>query len=86
VDVLVGTILLNVISDAGGLFGRGHPVPPGPVEVVLSALPTLLAERLAPIVEEARPEFAEAMEPLRRQLHRRLSHAIAEYRRSLAAE
>jgi hypothetical protein len=82
VEVLVGVILLGVINDAGGLIALGgHPIPVpslGPVEV-LGALPTELAQRLAPILEGALPGFAEAVTPLCRQLHRRLSHAIAEY-------
>jgi hypothetical protein len=77
-EEIVGQVLEGVINDAGGLvLVGGHIVrvpPREPVEAILAALPTQLAQRLKPLLQTPPqgdlPQLA---------LRQRLSHAIAQY-------
>jgi hypothetical protein len=77
-DTIVAHILFGVINDAGGVIvvdGHIIRVPPRDSKTILSAIPPLLAQRLAPLLD-ARPGDAEAAAALRW----RLAHEIARYR------
>ena len=77
-ETLVAQILVGVINDAGGwveLGGKIIRVPPRqPVEAILAALPSQLAQRLAPLLKA--PAQGAKPEALLRQ---QLSQAVAEY-------